>query len=71
MGLEDMKNFLILMGDDPALKAKVLSLSTADDVARLALTMGYEFSGDMLLRASGKKHGKTTVYKTDSPGEYN
>eukprot|EP00808_Paulinella_micropora_P021490 g25945.t1 len=60
MGLEDMKNFLTLMETDPAIKAKVLSLPTADDVADLALMMGFEFSGDMFLQASGKKHAQAT-----------
>ena len=45
--------------------------STADDVAQLALKLGYEFSGDELLRFSGNKVGKVTVKKNDVPGEYN
>ena len=43
------------MQNDASLKDEVLSSSTADDVAIIALSRGYEFSGDELLRFSGKK----------------
>ncbi len=59
------------MQEDQTLKQQVLSSSTADDVAQIALRHGYEFSGDELLRFSGKKVGKVTVKKNDVPGEYN
>ena len=59
------------MQDDDSLKDEVLSSSTADDVALIALRIGYEFSGDELLRFSGKKVGRVTVQKNDVPGEYN
>ena len=45
--------------------------STADDVAQIAAGLGYEFSGDELLRASGQKIGRVTITKQDVPGEYN
>lgn len=70
MALDQLKAFLIIMQSDPALKAEVLATSTADDVARIALKLGYEFSGDELLRMSGKKVGRVTVRKNDLPGEY-
>ena len=70
MALDQLKEFLKKMQDDPALKAQVLASSTADDVAQIALKLGYEFSGDELLRMSGKKVGKVTVKKNDLPGEY-
>ena len=59
------------MQNDQSLKDVVMSSSTADDVALIALRRGYEFSGDELLRFSGKKVGKVTVKKNDVPGEYN
>ena len=59
------------MQSDASLKEEVLSSSTADDVALIALKKGYEFSGDELLRFSGKKVGRITVQKNDVPGEYN
>ena len=59
------------MQNDESLKNEVISSSTADDVALIALRRGYEFSGDELLRFSGKKVGKVTVMKNDVPGEYN
>jgi hypothetical protein len=49
----------------------VLAASTADDVARIALKLGFEFSGDELLRISGRKVGNVTVIKKATPGEYN
>ena len=36
-----------------------------------ALKLGYEFSGDELLRASGQRFDRVTVRKNDIPGEYN
>ena len=70
MAIDQLKAFLEKMQSDPALKEEVLATSTADDVARIALKLGYEFSGDELLRMSGKKVGKVTVKKNDLPGEY-
>lgn len=70
MAIDQLEAFLQKMQSDPALKEAVLATSTADDVARIALKLGYEFSGDELLRMSGKKVGKVTVKKNDLPGEY-
>lgn len=71
MSLDQLKEFLQKMQSEPALKEEVIGKSTADDVARVALKLGYEFSGDELLRFSGQKVGKVTVKKNDIPGEYN
>ena len=71
MSLEEIRKFLKEMQNDDSLKEEVLSSSTADDVALIALRKGYEFSGDELLRFSGKKVGRITVQKNDVPGEYN
>jgi predicted ribosomally synthesized peptide with nif11-like leader len=71
MSLDHIKEFLQKMQADQDLKNEVLSASTADDVARIAMRLGYEFSGDELLRFSGQKVGKVTVRKNDIPGEYN
>lgn len=71
MSLEDVEAFLKKMQTEPALKEEVLACSTADDVAQIALGLGFEFSGDELLRMSGKKVDKVTVIKNDIPGEYN
>ena len=70
MSLDQLRKFLKEMQSDASLKDEVLSSSTADDVALIALRMGYEFSGDELLRFSGKKVGRVTVQKNDVPGEY-
>ena len=71
MALDQLKAFLQKMQTEPGLKDQVLSSSTADDVAQIALKLGFEFSGDELLRFSGKKVGRVTVKKNDVPGEYN
>ena len=71
MSLDQLRKFLIEMQNDQSLKDIVMSSSTADDVALIALRRGYEFSGDELLRFSGKKVGNVTVKKNDVPGEYN
>jgi predicted ribosomally synthesized peptide with nif11-like leader len=71
MALDQLEAFLQKMQSEPALKAEVLNASTADDVARIAFKLGYEFSGEELLRMSGKKVGSVTVIKNDLPGEYN
>jgi len=71
MSLDQLRSFLKEMQKDDSLRDEVLSSSTADDVALIALERGYEFSGDELLRFSGKKVGRVTVQKNDVPGEYN
>lgn len=67
---DQLEEFLKRMQADPALKEQVLACATADDVAKIAREMGYEFSGDELVMMSGKKVGKVTVKKNDLPGEY-
>ena len=70
MALDQLRAFILKMQQDESVKKKVLAASTADDVARIAIGMGYEFSGDELLRFNGNKVGKVTVVKPDHPGEY-
>ncbi|MBJ7492974.1 MAG: Nif11-like leader peptide family natural product precursor [Synechococcales cyanobacterium SupBloom_Metag_052] len=71
MSLDQLKTFLGRMQDDPGLRQAVQAAATADDVALIAGRLGYEFSGDELLRLSGQKVGRVTVTKQDIPGEYN
>ena len=71
MAIDQLEAFLRKMQSEPALKNEVLAATTADDVARIALKLGFEFSGDELLRMSGKKVGGVTVVKKATPGEYN
>ena len=71
MALDQLKAFLLKMQDDGALRDQVQAAATADDVAQLAAGLGFEFSGDELLRFSGQKVGRVTVSKQDIPGEYN
>jgi len=71
MALDQLRQFLARMQDEPTLQAQVLAAATADDVAQIAAGVGYSFSGDELLRFSGQKVGRVTVNKQDLPGEYN
>ena len=71
MALVQLKAFLLKMQNDASLKQTVLAASTADDVAKIGSSFGFEFSGDELLRFSGKKVGRVTVSKQETPGEYN
>jgi predicted ribosomally synthesized peptide with nif11-like leader len=71
MSLDQLKAFLGFMQNEPALRQEVLAAATADDVAQIGQRLGYTFSGDELLRFSGKKVGRVTVSKQDLPGEYN
>tara|TARA_B100000214_G_C23849842_1_gene572818 strand:- start:520 stop:735 length:216 start_codon:yes stop_codon:yes gene_type:complete len=70
MSFKEIRKFLKLMQADEGLKERVLSASTADDVALIARDIGYTFSGDDLLRFNGQKVDKVTVRKVDHPGEY-
>jgi len=70
MSFAEIRKFLKEMQKDEELKNNVLSSSTADDVARIAQSLGYNFSGDDLLRFNGQKVEKVTVRKVDHPGEY-
>lgn len=71
MSLDQVRCFLARLQDDEALRSQVLTAATADDVAQIAAGKGFDFSGDELLRLSGKKVGRVTVTKQDIPGEYN
>jgi len=71
MSLDQLKEFLGFMQNEPGLRQEVLAAATADDVAQIGQRLGYSFSGDELLRLSGKKVGRVTVTKQDLPGEYN
>jgi len=70
VALDQLRAFILKMQQDESVKKKVLAASTADDIARIAIAMGYEFSGDELLRFNGNKVGKVTIVKPDHPGEY-
>ena len=70
MSFSEIRKFLKQMQADDNLKKQVTSSSTADDVAIIGQRLGYDFSGDDLLRFNGQKVGKVTVRKVDHPGEY-
>ena len=70
MALDQLKAFILTMQADDDLRQTVMAASTADDVAKIAYRLGFEFSGDELLRFNGKKVGRVTVVKPDHPGEY-
>ena len=70
MSFSEIRNFLKKMQSDEDLKSQVTSSATADDVAIIGQRLGYNFSGDDLLRFNGQKVDKVTVRKVDHPGEY-
>ena len=70
MSFSEIRNFLIKMQSDEDLKEQVTKSSTADDVALIGQSLGYDFSGDDLLRFNGQKVDKVTVRKVEHPGEY-
>jgi predicted ribosomally synthesized peptide with nif11-like leader len=71
MSHEQLKKFLERAQSDDQLRQRIMTTATADDVAQIAAALGYSFSGDELLRASGQKIGRVTISKQDIPGEYN
>ena len=70
MSFSEIRRFLQNMQSNNDLKEKVTSSATADDVALIAQKLGYNFSGDDLLRFNGQKVDKVTVRKVEHPGEY-
>ena len=70
MSFEEIRKFLKKMQSDDSLKEKVTSSATADDVALIGQRLGYNFSGNDLLRFNGQKVDKVTVRKVNHPGEY-
>lgn len=71
MSLDQLRAFLGKVQDDQSLRQAVQAAATADDVAQIGASLGFEFSGNELLRLSGQKVGRVTVTKQDLPGEYN
>ena len=70
MSFSQITKFLKKMQSDEELKKQVISSATADDVALIGQRLGYNFSGEDLLRFNGQKVDKVTVRKVDHPGEY-
>ena len=70
MSFSEIRKFLKKMQLDDDLKQQVTSSATADDVALIGQNLGYNFSGDDLLRFNGQKVDKVTVRKVNHPGEY-
>ena len=46
MSLDQLKAFLGVIQNDASLREAVLAAATADDVAQIGASLGYEFSGD-------------------------
>jgi len=70
MSFSEIKKFLKYMQSNENVKDKIISSATADDVALIAQKLGYNFSGDDLLRFNGQKVDRVTVRKVNHPGEY-
>ena len=54
MSTDQLRQFFAHIARDPALKQQVLQAVSADAAALIAQQLGYEVSGDELLRFSGK-----------------
>ena len=70
MSFSEIRKFLKQMQSEDKLRKEVTSSATADDVALIAQSLGYSFSGDDLLRFNGQKVDQVTVRKILHPGEY-
>ena len=70
MSFSEIRKFLKQMQLEDNLKKEVTTSATADDVALIGQRLGYNFSGDDLLRFNGQKVDKVTVRKVNHPGEY-
>ena len=70
MSTDQLRQFFAHISRDPSLREQLLQAVSADAAALIAQELGYEVSGDELLRFSGKKVGRVTVSKQDHPGEY-
>ena len=70
MSFSEIRKFLKKMQTEVDLKKQVTSCATADDVALIGQRLGFDFSGDDLLRFNGQKVGEVIVRKVDHPGEY-
>ena len=71
MSTDQLRQFFAHIARDPSLKLQVAQAVSADAAALIAQELGYEVSGDELLRFSGNKVGRVTVSKQETPGEYN
>ena len=70
MSFEQLRHFLSRVQRDPALKQQVQDATTADEVARIALELGFVVSGSDILRFSGQSASGVRVERIDHPGEY-
>ena len=70
MSTDQLRQFFAHIARDPALKQQVVQAVSADAAALIAQRLGYEVSGDELLRFSGKRASGVSVTKIQHPGEY-
>ena len=70
MSTDQLRQFFAHIARDPGLKQKVVQAVSADAAALIAQQLGYEVSGDELLRFSGKSASGVSVTKIQHPGEY-
>jgi predicted ribosomally synthesized peptide with nif11-like leader len=62
--------FLARAQADPQLQQQLQQCGTADEVATLAASCGYRFSGSSLLRLAVGSNGAIGVKRIQHPGEY-
>ena len=70
MSTDQLRQFFAHISRVPSLREQVLQAVSADAAALIAQELGYEVSGDELLRFSGKSSSGVSVTKIQHPGEY-
>ena len=68
MSTDQIRQFFAHISRDPSLRERVLKAVSADAAALIAQELGYEVSGDELLRFSGKSSSGVSVTKIQHPG---
>ena len=68
MSTDQLRQFFAHISRDPSLREQVLQAVSADAAALIAQELGYEVSGDELLRFSGKSSSGVSVTKIQHPG---
>ena len=71
MSEDQIKKFLIEIQKNKNLLEKVLSVGTADDIAKIANESGFKFTGSELKNISSKLVNGVTITSQDTSPSYN
>ena len=70
MAIDQLKIFLQKIQEDTELLSKVKAASTANEIAKIAASFGYEFSGEELKAISKENIPGVRVMKQDTSPSY-